>query len=158
MSPITLWSHVRYNNSVALYVPCQFVRSSRIFFHCLPLPFLLFNFPVIMMFSTFPLLIICNMKVDCLFRNLVSRNLFSFAFSNTSVFVLLAVQGTRNILLRNHISVASKLLVKMFIILWNAVLACIILLLISIIHLPSDVIVVPKNFNLCTWVILFHYF
>jgi hypothetical protein len=59
-------------------------------------------------FSNFPFLKMCLMNLDCFFLNSTIILLFSLTCFRMSSLDILSVYGTFNILLQNHISVASS--------------------------------------------------
>jgi hypothetical protein len=95
-------------SSAVVFLPCHFVRLSRIFSRCLPLSFLPLIMPVFTIFSNFPFLKMCQMNLDYFFLTSMIVFLFSLTCFRMFSLVILSVHGTFSILSQNHICIASS--------------------------------------------------
>jgi hypothetical protein len=96
--------------SVIDFTSSQFARPSKIFSRCQPLSLLPEILPVTIVCSNWSFRVICPKKSDCLLLISLIKDLSTFACCNMTSFDIFAVHGTFNILLRNHMSVASSCL------------------------------------------------
>jgi hypothetical protein len=121
----TMYHHILLSlllviKSVFDLIPIQFVKSFKIFSRCLPLSLFPTILPVVTACSVPPLRRICPMNFDYIFLTSLNTDVSTSACCNMTSFDTFAVHGTFNILLSNHISVASSCLFRLIFLLFKS--------------------------------------